>query len=127
MTIFPKRQSAKSDVMSCVIAIWVNTNRILSAQTERDNHAYWQKLEEMVCRESIVAIIAELKARWAAIGLPAPLELSMPSPSPQILTKLRKSFPNNPAAARIFRSPCGDIGSASRKRRYRKMATGLEF
>jgi Family of unknown function (DUF5681) len=124
MTIFPKHQSAKSEVTACVTAIWTKTNRLLSAQMERDNHAYWQKLEELVYRQPVVAITTELKARWLAISLPAPLKVPISSPSPQTLAKFRKSFPNNPAAARLFRSPLGDTGSTSRKGRYRKTPTG---
>ena len=121
--IFPKHHRARPEITACVIAIWVKANRMLSAQMERENHAYWQKLEAMVYRQPIVATATELKAKWGAINLPVPLKLPMFSPSPKILAKLRKSFPNNLAAAGLFRSPHGNAGSAYRKGRYRRTPT----
>ena len=82
--IFPKENSARPEVTACIIGIWKMANRMLTAQMERDNEAYWCKLEAMVF--PISAIVAELKARWAAIGLPAPIEKPIP-PLPPICSK----------------------------------------
>lgn len=111
--VFYRYRSTRPEAMVYLAAFWAKLNSLMTAQMERDNTEYWNYLE-IVSRQTL-ALIVEVKARWADIGMPAPLKepFLLPPLSPKILRKLKNISRNDPAMRELSNlwSPHRDQGS----------------
>ncbi len=74
---YPQYMTAHPETTTFLMLYWAYTNKRLSAQMERENEAYWDKLEKLLVFGTGHDFIMEVKSAWAALGAPAPLKRPM--------------------------------------------------